>query len=77
MTPMLPRNCFVALALWLVAAVILSPAAGAAEASLATGTIEGRVLHARSGEYLENARVTIDGAAREVFTLKATVERDS
>ena len=68
MTPKNPLNCFVALALWLVAAVILSPAAGAAEASLATGTIEGRVLHARSGEYLENARVTIDGAAREAFT---------
>ncbi|MDO8540077.1 MAG: carboxypeptidase regulatory-like domain-containing protein [Opitutaceae bacterium] len=34
----------------------------------ATGIIEGRVLNVRSGEYLENARVTIAGTSLEVFT---------
>ena len=32
----------------------------------ATGTIEGRV--SRGGEYLANARITVEGAARETFT---------
>jgi TonB-dependent receptor len=34
----------------------------------APGTIEGRVLNGRSGEYLENARVTIEGTSLEAFT---------
>ena len=33
-----------------------------------TGAIEGRVLDSRRGEYLENARVWIDGAAFETLT---------
>lgn len=37
-------------------------------AQSATGTIEGRVFNARSGGYVENARVTIEGTAIEVFT---------
>jgi iron complex outermembrane receptor protein len=34
----------------------------------ATGTIEGRVLNATAGNYLNNARVSVAGSTREVFT---------
>jgi iron complex outermembrane receptor protein len=34
----------------------------------ATGAIEGRVSDSRRGEFLENARLTIDGSTQEVFT---------
>ncbi|MES2693852.1 MAG: carboxypeptidase regulatory-like domain-containing protein, partial [Verrucomicrobiota bacterium] len=43
-----------------------APAAQAADA--ATGMIEGRVFNATSGAYLNNARVTVDGSKKEVFT---------
>ena len=33
-----------------------------------SGTIEGRVMSARSGDYLEKARVTVEGTALEAFT---------
>ena len=33
-----------------------------------TGTIEGRVLNTRNGEYLERARVTVEGTQIETFT---------
>ena len=36
--------------------------------TLSSGTIEGRVLNTRNGEYLENARVTVDGTGLEAFT---------
>ena len=36
--------------------------------SAATGTVEGRVFNSRTGQYLENARVTIDGTPIETFT---------
>lgn len=44
-----------------------APALPAAE-SAGTGTIEGRVLNTRNGEYIERARVTVDGTALETFT---------
>ncbi len=34
----------------------------------ANGTIEGRVLNTTSGQFVNNARVTVDGAKLEVFT---------
>jgi iron complex outermembrane receptor protein len=34
----------------------------------AVGTIEGRVLNARSGEYVEGARITVPGTTLETFT---------
>ena len=34
----------------------------------ATGTIEGRVFNARRGEYVENARITVDGSSQQVLT---------
>ncbi len=43
--------------------VVWSPAQTAV-----VGIIEGRVLNARTGEYLENARVTVDGTSLETFT---------
>ncbi|MSU48859.1 MAG: TonB-dependent receptor [Opitutus sp.] len=33
-----------------------------------TGTIEGRVLNATNGEYLQNARLTVEGGSLETFT---------
>ena len=36
--------------------------------SVATGTIEGRVLNTRNGEYLERARLTIEGTSLETFS---------
>lgn len=42
--------------------------AGASRATGATGTIEGRVLDARHGEYLEKARVLLEGSPVETLT---------
>ncbi len=39
-----------------------------AKAQPVTGTIEGRVLNTRNGEYLEKARVTVEGTRLETFT---------
>ena len=40
----------------------------AAAQTAGTGTIEGRVLNTRNGEYLETARLTIEGTSLEAFT---------
>ena len=50
----------------LLACVALTPSL-LAQAS-ATGTIEGRVANARSGEYVESARITVEGTSLETFT---------
>ena len=36
--------------------------------TVAAGTVEGRVVNARTGEYLAGARITIEGRALETFT---------
>src|SRR5688572_4471804 len=36
--------------------------------SAPTGTVDGRVLNVTSGQYVKNARVTIDGTNLESFT---------
>ncbi len=36
--------------------------------SVAVGTIEGRVLNPRNGEYVESARVTVEGTSLETFS---------
>jgi TonB-dependent receptor len=36
--------------------------------AVSTGTIEGRVYNARRGEYVENARITVDGSGQQVLT---------
>ena len=53
---------------WIVAVAVLSLRQAAFAQAVAHGTIEGRVLNARSGEYLEGARVTVDGTALVAFT---------
>ncbi len=54
--------------LCLLAAGIAMIAFPAGAQRLAMGTIEGRVSNPRSGEYLENARVVIEGTRFETFT---------
>src|SRR5688572_15510795 len=50
---------------WLATfALFVSPAVG----QTGHGTIEGRVYNTRNGEYLEKARVTIEGTQLETFT---------
>src|SRR4051794_21227014 len=39
-----------------------------AQSPSAPSTIEGRVISARSGEYLEKARLTVEGTTLEAFT---------
>lgn len=53
--------------LLLAAAGVLAPGALSAQ-SAAFGTIEGRVLNARNGEYVASARITVEGAALETLT---------
>ena len=69
----LARSCSVAshprVTCWFLAAVLAAlPCLGRAQTA-STGTIEGRVINPRNGEYLENARVFVDGApGLETFT---------
>ena len=60
------RVCATLAALILIAAT--SPAFAAESQSAAGGTIEGRVFNTGTGEYLENARVTLEGTAFETLT---------
>ena len=55
------------ISLLLAAAGVLAPASLSAQ-SVAFGTIEGRVLNARNGEYVASARITVEGAALETLT---------
>ena len=52
----------------LALASIFTLTSSASAQSTSTGTIEGRVFDAARGEYLENARVTIEGTTLEAFT---------
>lgn len=54
------RLCLVATSLGLLVSRAAAQAAG--------GTVEGRVFNTRNGEYLEKARVTVDGTPLETFT---------
>lgn len=63
-TTMKRKNPLSVLGAWLA----LGIAGQAAEPPADTGIVEGRVLNARSGEYLENARVTAEGSAAEALT---------
>jgi len=55
------RDCF-------AVAVLLALCLPAHAQVAAPGIIEGRVLNARSGEYLEGARITVEGTTLETFT---------
>ncbi len=52
----------------LLAAVFLCAASAFLRAQPATGVIEGRVVNGRTGEFVERARVTVDGTGLEAFT---------
>jgi iron complex outermembrane recepter protein len=43
-------------------------ACGLSAQATGTGTVEGRVFDVRRGEYLEKARITVDGSTLETFT---------
>ncbi len=57
----LSRVCFAAVGLIILAAHTSAQTA-------ATGTIEGRVANGRTGEYVERARVSVEGTTLETFT---------
>jgi TonB-dependent receptor len=52
---------------WSILASLLFTLTAAAQTG-AAGTIEGRVVNSRTGEYLEKARVTVDGTTLETLT---------
>jgi iron complex outermembrane recepter protein len=67
------KNPIALFAGWLALALTPLSSASAADAGATasvrtTGAIEGRVVNPRTGEYLENARVRIEGTALETFT---------
>jgi len=63
------RNPVAVLSGWLALVLGSAPAMAAADgSSAATGAIEGRVLNATNGEYVENARITVEGTTLEAFT---------
>ena len=65
-TPCVPLFRLV-LSLLLAAIGCLAPRPLSAQ-SAAIGTIEGRVLNARNGEYVPSARITVEGASLETLT---------
>ena len=52
----------------LTVALVAFTATVSSAQSVATGNVEGRVLNLRNGEYVERARVTIEGTGLETFT---------
>ena len=60
-----PRCFLLGLFRWLGPLLLLT---APLSAQPATGTIEGRVVHAATGRYLGNVRVTVEGTALETFT---------
>ena len=72
-TPCVPLFRFV-LSLLLAAMGCLAARPLSAQ-SAAVGTIEGRVSNARSGDYVENARITVEGTSLEAFSDSAGVYR--
>ncbi len=52
----------------IVVALAAFAAVSSSAQSVVTGTVEGRVLNLRNGEYLERARVTVEGTGLETFT---------
>ena len=52
----------------LLVGFLLGSLAPAQSQTMSTGTIEGRVLDARRGEFLEKSRITVEGTKLEVLT---------
>ena len=59
------KKPFSALGAWLALAL---GAGSISHAEVPSGAVEGRVYNARSGEFLEHVRVTVEGTALEAFT---------
>ncbi len=65
----MPKNpCLFRCVRHLLLALVVALAPAASLAQTATGTIEGRVLNPRTGEYVEGARLTVAGTTLEAFT---------
>ncbi|MSU50751.1 MAG: TonB-dependent receptor [Opitutus sp.] len=66
----LPRRsgAYWAALLWLVFVQVSTAAAEIPAGGIGTGGIEGRVMNARSGDFLENARITVESTSLETFT---------
>ncbi|MBL9211322.1 MAG: carboxypeptidase regulatory-like domain-containing protein, partial [Opitutaceae bacterium] len=65
------RNIFTRLGVWLALALSLAAGLNAAEnpsTPTATGTLAGRVQNSATGQYLNNARVTVRGTGLVAFT---------
>ena len=60
--------CFGACIRFTAGLTVLLAAANFVFAQSTLGTIQGRVAHALNGEYLANARVTVEGTSLETFT---------
>jgi hypothetical protein len=61
MNSLLSRRVVSLISLWLLAASAFAQ-------SGAVGTIEGRVINTRTGEYVERARITVEGKGLETFS---------
>jgi hypothetical protein len=66
--PPLPFTAAACLALLLASPVCSAADASAPAATQSTGAISGRVQNVATGQYLNNARVTVKGTDRVVFT---------
>lgn len=62
------RNLITLVSGWLALATATAIPANAADPLAPTGTIQGRVEHAASGNYLGNVRVSVEGVAQEALT---------
>lgn len=62
------RNPFAVVGTWLALGLGVGGGTHAAETSAVTGVIEGRVYNVDSGDYLNNARVTLPGSDAETRT---------
>src|SRR5436190_17667170 len=66
MNPVTTLSRFARICLALTGAVILASISPAQTAG--TGTVEGRVLNVTNGQYVKNARVTVEGTNLESIT---------
>jgi hypothetical protein len=62
-----PTHAFIRRGAWLAVFWFLSHIVRSVESPV-TGTIEGRVCNPANGEYLERARVTVEGPSVEAFS---------
>ncbi len=66
--PMKTKSTLAAIAGWFALSAVTAVPAQTPAGPSPTGTIKGRVLNTRNGEFLEKARVTVEGTSLETFT---------